>query len=227
MAAAFARDVATVHTYGNDCAAIASEHGFAQWAAWGRILQGWADAKRGEATTGIDRIRDGLAASEATGTRANTPLHLALLAEALALAGKIEQGLAALDDALATAAASGATGWSAEIHRLRGEFAACLPYPDPAKAEESFHTALAIAREQGTRGYELRSPRPARTHLRLVHRRLRHARPNRLRKNSIFGAELVGGEWEYPYCLQKSLTGRGLDVDFSGYCHVWAVSGHG
>jgi predicted ATPase len=30
-----------------------------------------------------------------------------------------------------------------------------LPYPDPAKAEESFRTALAIAREQGTRGYEL------------------------------------------------------------------------
>jgi len=32
-----------------------------------------------------------------------------------------------------------------------------LPYPDPAKAEESFRTALAIAREQGTRGYELRA----------------------------------------------------------------------
>jgi predicted ATPase len=29
--------------------------------------------------------------------------------------------------------------------------------PDPAKAEESFRTALAIAREQGTRGYELRA----------------------------------------------------------------------
>ena len=32
-----------------------------------------------------------------------------------------------------------------------------MPYPDPAKAEESFRTALAIAREQGTRGYELRA----------------------------------------------------------------------
>jgi hypothetical protein len=29
MAAVFARDVATVHAYGNDCVAIASEHGFA------------------------------------------------------------------------------------------------------------------------------------------------------------------------------------------------------
>ena len=31
------------------------------------------------------------------------------------------------------------------------------PHPDPAKAEDSFRTALAIAREQDTRGYELRA----------------------------------------------------------------------
>src|SRR5262249_11421810 len=76
-------------------------------------------------------------------------------AEALALAGKIEEALAALDDALAKAAVSGAKGWDAEIHRLRGELTGRLPYPDPATAEDSFRTALAIAREQGLRGSEL------------------------------------------------------------------------
>jgi predicted ATPase len=157
MAAAFARDVATACAYGNNCVAVASEHGFPQWAAFGRVLQGWADAQRGEATTGIARIRDGLAAAEANGARITTPLFLSLLAEALAFAGKIEEVLAALDDALAKAAVSGAKGWDAEIHRLRGELTARLPYPDPAKAEDSFRTALAIAREQGTRGYELRA----------------------------------------------------------------------
>jgi len=58
---------------------------------------------------------------------------------------------------LAKAAVSGEKGWSAEIHRLRGELTGRLPYSDPAKAEDSFRTALAIAREQGTRGYELRA----------------------------------------------------------------------
>jgi len=157
MAAVLARDVATVCARGDDCVALASEHGFPLWAAGGRILQGWADAQRGEATTGIAHIRDGMAAAEATGTRVTAPLILTLLAEALGFAGKIEEGLAALDDALATAAVSGARGWDAEIHRLRGELTARLPYPDPAKAEDSFRTALAIAREQGTRGYELRA----------------------------------------------------------------------
>ena len=58
---------------------------------------------------------------------------------------------------MATAAASGERGSDAEIHRLRGELTGRLPHPDPAKAEESFRTALAIAREQGTRGDELRA----------------------------------------------------------------------
>jgi hypothetical protein len=81
MAAVFARDVATVCARGDDCMALASEHGFPLWAAGGRILQGWADAQRGEATTGIVRIRDGMAAAEATGTRVTAPLFLTLLAE--------------------------------------------------------------------------------------------------------------------------------------------------
>src|SRR5262249_12154099 len=147
----------TACAYSNDCAAVANEHEFALWAAWGRILQGWANAQKGEATTAIAHIRDGMATSEATGARCYTPLFLTLLAEALALAGKTEDGLAALDDALAKAAGAGAKGWSAEIHRLRGELTGRLPPPDPAKAEKSFRPALAIAREQGTRGYELRA----------------------------------------------------------------------
>ena len=91
------------------------------------------------------------------GTRVCTPLYLALLAEALALAGKIEEGLATLDDALAKAAVSGERGWDAEIYRLCGELTGRLSHSDPAEAEESFRTALTIAREQGTRGYELRA----------------------------------------------------------------------
>jgi predicted ATPase len=156
-AAIFARDVATARARSSECVALASEHGFPLWAAFSWIFQGWADAQKGEATTGIARIRDGLAAAEATGARVATPFYLALLAEALALAGKIEEGLAVLDDALAKVAVSGEKGWGAEIHRLRGELTARLPRPAQAKAEDSFRTALAIAHEQGTRGYELRA----------------------------------------------------------------------
>ena len=152
-----ARDVATACAYGNDCVALTSEHGLSHWGTYGRILQCWADAQKGQAKKGIARIRDGMAAYEATGARVYAPLFLTLLGEALALAGKLEEALTALDDASAKAAGSGVRGWDAEIHRLRGELTLRLPYRDPAKAEDSFRTALAIAREQGTRGYELRA----------------------------------------------------------------------
>ena len=65
--------------------------------------------------------------------------------------GQLEQ---ATDEA---AGGADERGWNAEIHRLCGELTRRLPDPDPAKAEDSFRTALAIAREQGTRGYELRA----------------------------------------------------------------------
>jgi predicted ATPase len=105
--------------------------------------------------TGIAH-RDGLAASEATGAHANTPLHLALLAGALALAGNIEEGPAALDDALPPAAVSGERGWNAEV--IASAASSPVDCRIPIRlAEESFRTALAIAREQGTRGYELRA----------------------------------------------------------------------
>jgi hypothetical protein len=83
VAAVFARDIATACARSNDCVALATEHGFSNWAAFGRVFQGWTDAQRGEATTGIARIRDGLAAAEASGSHLFAPLFRVLLAEAL------------------------------------------------------------------------------------------------------------------------------------------------
>ena len=135
-----------------------------------------------------------MAAYEATGSRLFTPFFLALLAEALALAGNIEEGLAALDDALAKAAISGVRGSNAEIQRLHGELTGRLPHPDPAKAEDSFRTALAIAREQGTRGYELRAATSL-ARLPLVHRGLQHRRPERRRKTPLRAGMRRGSLW--------------------------------
>jgi predicted ATPase len=45
----------------------------------------------------------------------------------------------------------------AELYRLRGDVLIGSPSPDQAKAEACFREALAIARERGTRGFELRA----------------------------------------------------------------------
>ena len=45
----------------------------------------------------------------------------------------------------------------AEIHRIAGEIALLSPEPDAAKAEAYFERALAVAREQQAKSWELRA----------------------------------------------------------------------
>jgi predicted ATPase len=102
----------------------------------------------------VECIRKGIATAR---YHPYKPIFLGVLAEALALTGKIEEGLAVIGEALEIAEASGAKGNDAELHRLRGELLGWLASPDWAEIEVCYRKALAIASEQGTRGFELRA----------------------------------------------------------------------
>ena len=141
----------------NELVAVAGEQGFALLLGRGLVFQGWAIAQQGQCRTAVGRIREGLATIRATGSRGHEPITLGLLAEALALSGEIEKGLAVIAEALAATEASGAKGSDAELHRLRGDLLCRLPSPDLTEVEACFRTALGVAREQGTRGFELRA----------------------------------------------------------------------
>ena len=65
--------------------------------------------------------------------------------------------MAARSDALAKAAVSGEKGWSAEIHRLRGEFTGRLPTPISRRPRTRSAPPRDRPKDQGTRGYELRA----------------------------------------------------------------------
>jgi predicted ATPase len=155
--AVLSRDVRSVERLANENATISGEHGFPLYCAYGDVLLGWVAAHRGQGADGIDRMRRGIAAATATGQRLLGSFHLGLVADALAFAGDIEEGLAELDQALARSAESGERWADAELHRLRGDLLCRLPRPDPDGAERSFRAALSIAREQGTKGFELRA----------------------------------------------------------------------
>ena len=157
MAAISARRTVEAEELANELATLSDEHRFAFFAGLGQIFQGWALAQRGQGRAAVQRIREGLTAAEATGWRSHEPGFLGLLAEALALTGAVDDGLTVLAEALATAEASGARGADAELHRLRGELLRRLPSPEWTEVEDRLHSALAIARKQGTRGLELRA----------------------------------------------------------------------
>ena len=79
------------------------------------------------------------------------------LAEAEARAGDVDRALAILDEALATAERTGHRAFEAETHRVRGEMLLKRNPANPAAAEEALQTAKAVAKEQGTRTFQLRA----------------------------------------------------------------------
>ena len=79
------------------------------------------------------------------------------LAEAEARAGDPDRAIAILDEALATSDRIGYRAFEAELHRARGEILLKRDPANPAPAEEAFLTAIAIAKQQGTRSFELRA----------------------------------------------------------------------
>jgi hypothetical protein len=81
--------------------AIAAEHEFVQREAIASIRYGWTLAIQGQAQAGIGHLQQGLAAYRATGAEQMWPAYLAVLAEVHVHAGQVEDGLAALHEAMA------------------------------------------------------------------------------------------------------------------------------
>ena len=85
------------------------------------------------------------------------PFCLVLLAEAMGHAGQVDEGLRLLAEALTAFDASGRGDLLAEAYRLQGELLLRQPVPDAAQAEACFQQALAVARRQQARAWELRA----------------------------------------------------------------------
>lgn len=137
--------------------AHAVREGFPYYVARATMLRGWALADQGQAEAGIAEIRAGLAMFEAAGAKQWMPCCLGLLAEAYGRAGKAEQGLRVLADALEIIGKTSERQYEAELHRVKGEL---LLQESPAKraeAESCFQRAITVARRQEAKTYELRA----------------------------------------------------------------------
>ena len=92
--AVLSRNVLRVERLASEVATISVEHGFPLGLAYSDVYLGWVAAHRGQGADGIDRMRRGIAAATVTGSHVWEPYFLGLVAEALALAGLVEEGIA-------------------------------------------------------------------------------------------------------------------------------------
>jgi predicted ATPase len=150
----YRREPAAVRRVSSALIELCREQGFAQLFAGGTVLRGWSLTEQGRTEDGVTQMRKGLAGWQATDALAHRPYLLALLGGAVGRIGRVAEGLAALDEALALCASTEERYTESELHRVRGELFRWQP--DPGQAESSFREAIAVARRQQARLPELR-----------------------------------------------------------------------
>jgi predicted ATPase len=155
MADWMTRSYAALERHAADVVAMSTEYGFPLWLAWGTAFQGWASAVLKQEPKGLDALAQGLAAIRATGAIVMTPYWLMLLAEAHARLGDPGEGLDLIAEAVEILETAEERFAHAELFRLRGQLLDSMGHQ--TAAEEDYLQAIAIARQQNARMWELRA----------------------------------------------------------------------
>ena len=103
------------------------------------------------------KLNSGIAAWRGTGASLFTPTQLSWLAAALAELGQLDDAWRCVGEAIAAIETNNERWYEAEVNRVAGEIALKSIEPDAAKASTYFGRALAIARTQQTKSWELRA----------------------------------------------------------------------
>ena len=138
----------------DEAIALATEHDLAPLRALGAVARGRVLAATGDESGRIMMV-DGIAAYRATGTRIALATLLGWLTEVYLDAGDAAAAAPVLAEARAHVEASGERRYLPELHRLEG--ALHVLRGDRNAAEQSVRRAIDLAREHGSRWWELRA----------------------------------------------------------------------
>jgi class 3 adenylate cyclase/predicted ATPase len=136
---------------------LADEKGASFWKALGMLYQGSVLALTGKASEAVEMITSGLAALRSTGALVWVPWYLSYLAKAYAELGQFHDAGRCVNEAMTAMETTKEKWCEADIHRIAGEIALMSSEPDAAKAQAYFEHALAVARQQQAKSWELRA----------------------------------------------------------------------
>ncbi|GHO82168.1 SARP family transcriptional regulator [Dictyobacter formicarum] len=149
-------DEAVAREHAEQALALASKCQASYYRAWSDILVSYALALEQPNEERIGHLYGSITEFKASGARLRLPYYLSLLAQVCGKVGRVEEGLAFIDEALAEARTHNERWWNAELHRLRGELL-LMHGIDASEVETSFLRAIEIARSQQARSLELRA----------------------------------------------------------------------
>jgi class 3 adenylate cyclase/predicted ATPase len=147
----------TMNALVDEFGALKDQTGSVFWGAWGMMQRGCLLALTGKASDAVQTITCGVTAMRSTGTTMWMPFWLSYLARANAEIGQPDDARRCIGEAMAAVETAKERWCEAEVNRIAGEIALLSPEPDVAKAEAYFERALAVAREQQAKSWELRA----------------------------------------------------------------------
>jgi class 3 adenylate cyclase len=140
----------------DEAIALANEKGASFRKAQATFQQGYISVLEGNAAMAVQRLTAGITAWQSTGATLWSPLYSALLARAEADLCRFDDAWRCLDEAMTIIEKTNERWCEAEVQRIAGEIALKSPQP-PESGESFFKRALAIARKQQARSWELRA----------------------------------------------------------------------
>jgi len=136
---------------------ICEEHGFRFRIAMARVFRGWALISLNDYEHGIAELDTGLKAYVESGAGTWLVFYYTLLSEGYCRAGRTDDGMQAVHQALELSTAPGERWWDSECHRTRGQLLELGGRQNFELAQASYEYALKIAREQAAKSWELRA----------------------------------------------------------------------
>jgi predicted ATPase len=146
---------------GGDCLrelrALADDKGGLFWKTVALVSEARHLALTGDPANSLPVMISTRNAYEATGGNFLAPLDLSVLASTHAALGEFDDARRCIDDAMTTIERNKEKWFEVEVNRIAGEVELKSPERDTSKAEGYFKRALAVARQQQAKSWELRA----------------------------------------------------------------------
>ena len=144
-------------TEADECVALADEKAALSWSGLVRLNQGSVLVLTGRASDAVEVITSGIATHRSLGSTTWLPLHLSHLANAYSELGQFDSAWGCIGEAKTSIETTNERWCEAEVYRITGEVALKLPGADADRAATYFQSALAVARKQQAKSWELRA----------------------------------------------------------------------
>ena len=148
---------AVANAEADEVVALADEKGALVWKAYGMMTQGLLFAVTSKSAHAVQTLISGITMYRSVGSKAFLPFFLSYLASAYADASQFDDAWRCIGEAITAVETTKERWCESDVHRIAGEIALKSPQRDTAKAEAYFERALAVAREQQAKSWELRA----------------------------------------------------------------------